>query len=141
MPNQVVTHDEVRILGSQLERPAYISPNVFGATAAPLALVLGWKGALFWVGAFISTLLHLASACAFAWAIRPLLRGGHWFLPTLAFLVQPAVLAVFQFGRADHHGFLILVFILQWGLVLRCALNRHDHRTAILAGCMAGFGI
>jgi hypothetical protein len=111
------------------------------AGAAPLAPLLGWKAALFWAGALVSPLLQLMTALAFAWAVRPLVRPGLWLLPTIALLIQPAVAAMGLPGRADHHALFLLVFVAQWGFLLRAVINRRDEKSALWAGALGGLSL
>jgi hypothetical protein len=111
------------------------------AGATPLAPLLGWKTALYWSGALVSPLLQLLSALAFAWALCPLIRPGLWLLPTIALLIQPAAAATGLPGRADHHALFLLVFVLQWGFLLRALIDRRDRMSAIWAGALGGFSL
>lgn len=111
------------------------------AGAAPLAPLLGWKTALYWAGALVSPLLQLLTALGFIWALRPLVRPGIWLLPAIALLIQPAVAAAGLPGRADHHALFLLVFVLQWGFLLRALIDRRDRASPFWAGAFAGLSL
>ncbi len=109
------------------------------AVAAPLVPLVGLKDALFWSGAAICPLIHLAALFALGWAVAPLFSR---FSPLLvaAFMVQPALIGAFQPGKLDHHALQILLFILIIGFGLR-AMRDNDVRAAAAAGVVAGLGI
>jgi hypothetical protein len=111
------------------------------AGAAPLAPLLGWKTALYWAGALVSPLLQLVTALVFAWALHRFVRPGIWLLPAIALLIQPAVAATGLPGRADHHALFLLVFILQWGFLLRALADRRDRASPMWAGAGGGLGL
>lgn len=111
------------------------------AGAAPLAPLFGWKAALYWAGALVSPLLQLLTALGFIWALRPLVRPGIWLLPAIALLIQPAVAATGLPGRADHHALFLLVFVLQWGFLLRALIDRRDRASPFWAGALAGVSL
>lgn len=108
---------------------------------APIALFAGWHEALFWAGAIVSPLLLLLCGFALIWAITPVSRPNSWLLPAIAILIQPGILAYAVLGRADHHIFLLLLFILSIGCMLRGLKNRYDLRILFVGGMLSGFAI
>ncbi|WP_420348393.1 hypothetical protein [Pelagibius sp.] len=109
--------------------------------AVPASLGLDFEAALFLSGIIVSPLLQLATGFALAWAMRPLIRPEAWFLPAVAFFLQPGALAYSVAGRADHHSLLMLVFVVTAGFTLRALQNPLDARPAAYAGAFAGFGV
>jgi hypothetical protein len=110
-----------------------------GALAA--APLVGFETGLFWWGALISPLLQVASLFLLVWAVSPLLRRN--WIPFLAFLfvAQPAIFGRFMVGRPDHHGLLILLFIISVGLTLRMLRDPARDRTALWAGLTAAMAV
>lgn len=109
--------------------------------ALPIGIAFEPEQALYFAGLFISPLLQLATALLLIWALRPVIRPEVWFLPAVAFLLQPGALAYALVGRADHHTLLLLVFVAVAGFMLRALRNPLDCRPAVCAGLAAGFGI
>ena len=110
------------------------------ALAVPLAPFLGWQDALYWAGSLASPLLQLLTALAFGWAVYPFMKTKVWFFPAITILLQPVAAAAGVPGRVDHHALFLLVFVLQWGFLLRALANRHDDDSPVWAGLLAGFG-
>ncbi len=107
------------------------------AGAAPLAPIVGFRTALYWWGVLISPVLHVLALLALMWAARPLLpRQGLVYLGVLA-VSQPAILINFAHARPDHHGLIGLLFVLEFGFVLRLLGRPFEARTAIAAGAAA----
>jgi len=89
------------------------------AGAWVLSPLMGFKAALFWWGTLISPVFFIAALIAVAWAARPLVAAeGRVYLGFLL-VSQPAVIRDFLVGRPDHHGLLIVLFILFLGLAFR----------------------
>ena len=109
--------------------------------AAPVALFAGWQSGLYWAGVVVSPLLLLACGLSLIWAMAPLLRPNRWLLPAIAIFLQPAILTYSLLGRADHHGLLLLVFVLLIGCMLRGLKNRYDGNIFFAGGALAGFGL
>ncbi|MEQ8357717.1 MAG: hypothetical protein RH942_19440 [Kiloniellaceae bacterium] len=108
--------------------------------ALPLSFGFGWEQALYVSGIVISPLLQLSTGLLLIWALRPVIRPEVWFLPVIALFLQPGALAYSVLGRADHHGLLLLVFVVTAGFLLRALSNPLDSRPALLAGIAVGFG-
>ncbi|GAB4369360.1 MAG: hypothetical protein Kow00114_29110 [Kiloniellaceae bacterium] len=109
--------------------------------ALPASLVLELERAIFVAGLAVSPLLQLATVLLLVWALRPAIRPAFWFLPALALFLQPGALSYSLVGRADHHAFLLLVFVVTAGFTLRALRNKLDARPALGAGLAAGFGV
>ncbi|WP_340119722.1 STT3 domain-containing protein [Pelagibius sp. 7325] len=107
----------------------------------PLSLVMGGANGLHLAGVLVSPLLQLATALLMIWTLRPLVRPNTWFVPALAALIQPSVLAYSMVGKADHHTLMILGFVATAGFMLRALRNPLDSRPALLAGLVVGLGI
>jgi hypothetical protein len=89
------------------------------AGAGPLSPLADFRTALFWWGVVISPALLFCALLVFPWVTRPLLSGDGPRLATLLFVGQISVLTAFQPGRPDHHGLLLLLFVLSFGFALR----------------------
>ena len=112
------------------------------ALALPLAPFLGFAAALYWAGALVGPLLHLATAAALAWAARPLIGGGAALLAGALTAVQVGVLGYAGFGHADHHVLLGLLAALAFGGVLRAlAAETGAERPAFAAGLALAAGM
>jgi asparagine N-glycosylation enzyme membrane subunit Stt3 len=102
---------------------------------------LGFPAALHSWAVAMSPLLGIITIFALAWAVRPVLDRRAQAVATLAFVVQPGVFAAFVIGRPDHHGLLLLLFVLHLGLTA-CSLARQcPTRTACMAGAIAALAI
>jgi hypothetical protein len=89
------------------------------AGAIPLSLFVDFETALFAWGVALSPVLMVIALIALNWTTRVVLNKDGTFLVILFFLAQAVVRSVFQPARPDHHGLLLLFYILQLGLVLR----------------------
>lgn len=109
------------------------------AVSAPLFPFLPAKEALFWGGAFVSPLLHLALGWAVlraAQTLDPERRLAPAAIVAIGVLVQPAVFNYSLPGRSDHHTLLFLLFALVvWQML--AALRRDTDRPGV-HGAMAG---
>lgn len=101
----------------------------------------GFAKGLHWWAALISPLLHVAAACALAWATRALRRPGAPALAMGLFALQLGVAQYLVFGRPDHHGAIFLAFIVALGATARCLARPEQTRWAAGAGAAAGFGL
>lgn len=107
------------------------------AGAAPLFAFMSVKEALYWSGALINPLLHVASLIALMWAATPLVKRRHVaYLGVLA-LALPAVHSYFAVGRADHHGLILLLFVALMGVSVRLLVMPRVLRWFALAGVLA----
>lgn len=102
---------------------------------------LGFHAALFWWGALISPVLMIVSLCAVVWAAAPVLPRSWLPLTALLFVAQPGDLARFMVGRPDHHGLLILLFIVSLGFALRVLTNPGRMFDAVAAGLTGALAI
>ncbi len=109
--------------------------------AAPLALFLPLPQALLAWSMVLGPLLHAATALLLAWAARPLLGPRHAIAVIFLFASQIFVAQQFSPGRPDHHGFLLLLFTLHLGLLLRLLAGDDRDRTALAAGCVAALAL
>ncbi len=109
--------------------------------ALPASFGMDFETAIYLSGIIVSPLLQLTTAFVLVWAMRPLIRPEAWFLPAVAFFLQPGALAYSVAGRADHHTLLMLVFVVTAGFALRALQNPLDARPAAYAGAFAGFGV
>ena len=96
---------------------------------------------LYWAGVVVSPLLHVLLCLVGAWAATPLLgqRSRLWMMPVL--LAQWPIIAYVVPGRADHHGFIFLFFLLGAGAMLRLLARPASRWWPIAAGAVHGFGL
>ena len=111
------------------------------ALAAPLSLIAGFRGGLHLAGVLVGPLLHLAAVLALLWATAPLLHRQARFFMALMMLFQAGIIYQFLPGRADHHGFQALLFILLLGFALRLGADQLSRRQAGLAGGLAALAV
>jgi hypothetical protein len=112
------------------------------ASAVAYLAGLGAVPAIFWTGAFISPLLHIASALLAAWAARALWPATESWFATLALLANPVLSRGYgAAGYTDHHTLLLLALVLGIGAALRAIQDLEDRRSAALAGLALGAGI
>jgi len=102
---------------------------------------LGFQVALFWWGVLVSPVLLVVSLCAAVWAAAPLLPRPWLPLVAFFFVAQPYDLARFMVGRPDHHGLLILLFVLSLGFALRVLANPERKMAATAAGLIGALTI
>lgn len=102
----------------------------------------GFGDALFWTASVIGPLGHLAIAFAATWAAAPLLpRASRPLVALGAFAYAQLYLEAIA-GRADHHGLILTLALLQAGLVIRALLSSSGGvRHAAGAGLAAAMGI
>ena len=101
----------------------------------------GIERGLFWAGAVLSPVLQVVSLFALIWAAVPVLpRLWRCFL-AFFFVSQPGLFAMFVAGRPDHHGLLILLFIVWMGLTIRLLADPDRWRTAVWAGAVSALAI
>ncbi len=107
------------------------------AGAVLLEAMIGFEAGLFWWGALISPLLHVAVLIALMWAARPLFdERGLFYLGILA-IVLPAVLTYFTAGRPDHHSLIGFLFVVILGYLTRLLSTRFDTVLAVGAGLVS----
>lgn len=102
---------------------------------------LGFQAALFWWGALVSPALLVVSLCAVVWAAAPIIPRLGLPLVAFVFVAQPGDLARFMVGRPDHHGLLILLFILSLGFALRVLASPERKFDAMAAGLIGALVI
>ncbi|RPJ38617.1 MAG: hypothetical protein EHM35_04125 [Planctomycetaceae bacterium] len=89
------------------------------AGAVPGSLLTSFSSSLFWWGVVISPVILIALLVALRWAARPLLGEDGASIIGFLLVVQVGVLVYLQAGRPDHHGLLLLLFVLWLGFVVR----------------------
>ncbi len=107
------------------------------AGAAMLAPSLGWTAGLHQAGVWISPVLHIFTLLALLWAARPLLPASG--LMCLGLLLPLQLYLGYQFapGRPDHHGLILLLFVLAMGAQIRL-LTEQKLRWAAALGISLG---
>jgi len=110
--------------------------------ASPLIPFLGFAKALFWAGVVVSPLIHIVSAGAMTWALRPVLgRAGACIAGVLS-ASQVGMLAFSLAGRADHHMMFVLLGILALGFIFRTLVSAGAGMgSARWAGVLLALGI
>lgn len=111
------------------------------AGAAPLAPFLGFRQALAAWAMVFGPFLHAIALAAAWWAARPVLDRFGRFALLVVLALQPAAIVAFAAGRPDHHGLLLLLFLLLLGALWRALEPDRGLRPAILAGAIAAFGL
>lgn len=101
------------------------------------AFVAGFKTALFWWGMIIGPVLHVASMAALFWAASPLFGQDALVRLGFLFLGQMGIWGYYYIGRPDHHGLLLLLFIILFGFCIRMADNRYGLQNGAYAGVAA----
>lgn len=97
--------------------------------------------ALHWAGVFLGPLLQVALVAAALWATAPLMRGAWLWLVAVLLVCQPLVISSFMVGRPDHHGLLLLLFVLALGCSIRQWLRPADAVPAIWGGALGALGL
>lgn len=111
------------------------------AGAKILQPFLGFKKALLIFGIIISPLLQFASALALIWAVSVFFKDIQEKLRlAILFLLQPGSYIPFLAGRPDHHGLLLLFFIIEIGFFLRL-LYKPSEKNAWILGALLAFSM
>lgn len=109
--------------------------------AKALAPWMGFKEGLVLWGSVLSPLLLMAMAFLLYWAIRPLGEGLSYFAAAVG-VVQFNTLQLFQYGEADHHAPIMVLFVVVLGLFIRLILEEgKESLKASLLGGAAGLAI
>ena len=109
------------------------------ALAAPVALFLGWKGALLFVGIATGPLIAGLLGLSLAFVAEPFVaRRFLWLLPVASALL-PALANYAGPGVVTHHVLLLALLALTAGCVARA--DRYDTAWNFLAGAAGGFAI
>lgn len=103
--------------------------------------LLGFETALYWWGALLNPILFIAALIAVVWAARPLLSNSALCILAFMIAVQPAVAGRFVTAQPDHHGLLMLLFILLVGTIIRLLRTPKHHQFAALAGILAALAL
>jgi len=102
---------------------------------------LGFERGLYWWGMIVSPLLHIAAGLALAWTAAQFLSPGAAAWAMGLFAIQFGALQYAMVGRPDHHGALILIFIVMLGTTARLLLKPDAVHRAVLAGMVAGLAL
>ena len=108
------------------------------ALSMPLAPLLGFGKALYWAGAVVGPVLHMAAAVALVWAVLPILNRPAAYAAGALTAAQAGVMGFTTVGHADHHMLFGLLTILALGCVIRAFIaptgSSGDRRAALCAG-------
>ena len=111
------------------------------AGSAFLQPFMNLHDALFLFGSIMSPLCALGASFASAWMAKPILGSQPRYEIMALLLLQTGVLSYTDAGRVDHHGILILSFVLACGFVLRALMQPRDSRFAFASGAMIAVGL
>lgn len=99
------------------------------------------EAALHWAGVALGPLLQVVLVAAALWAAAPLMRPAWLWLVGLLLVCQPLVISSFMVGRPDHHGLLLLLFVLVMGFSIRQWLRPADAAAAVWGGVLSALGL
>ncbi|WP_447968954.1 hypothetical protein [Nitrospira sp. M1] len=108
---------------------------ISGASVA--SIVVPFSTALHWWGVLLSPVLQIVALVSLVWVMRPIFDREHQLLAGGVFLFHPALLQSFFAGRPDHHGFLVVCFIVLLGLTFRIMTCLPFARWCVFAGIVA----
>ncbi len=111
------------------------------AGAVPGSLLTSFRSSLFWWGVLISPIILIALFVSLRWTARPLLGEDGASITGFLLAVQIGVLAYLQAGRPDHHGLLLLLFVLSLGFVVRVIEHPFAPRLCIAAGAVSALSM
>ena len=111
---------------------------VLVAIAAVLSMFTDTKAAVYWAGVALGPLLAFVMISVLSWGTRPFLGGGTFLM---MFVLLPLCFALafnLHAARADHHGFLALLFLVQLCAAFRLAAGASGRAAALLIGLVGG---
>ncbi len=111
------------------------------AGAVPGSLLTSFASSLFWWGVVISPIILVAIFLGLRWASRPLLGEDGASLIGFLLAVQVGVLTYLQAARPDHHGLLLLLFVLSLGFVLRLVELPFNFGLCAAAGALSALSM
>ena len=111
------------------------------ALAAPLALIVGWNGALAWVAPAVGPVATFALILAGVWAAAPVCRTAEQRLIGIVLALAPKLIYDGSIGDADHHVMVVAAWLLFMGFALRVGLGQGALRDGVLAGLSAAFAL
>ena len=111
------------------------------AGAFILSPLFGTEKALLVAGTWSSATLYLVLCGAIGWTGTRLFSQSRGMVAAALLMSQFPVLAYSIPGRADHHTLILVVLAATIGLTASLLKNAARTRTALFAGCIAGFGL
>jgi asparagine N-glycosylation enzyme membrane subunit Stt3 len=111
------------------------------AGAIPGSRLTSFSSSLFWWGVIISPAILILVLLALRWAARPLLGEDGASISGFLLAVQVGVVTYLQAGRPDHHGLLLLLFVLSLGLVLRLIERPFRPGLCVAAGAVGALSM
>jgi asparagine N-glycosylation enzyme membrane subunit Stt3 len=111
------------------------------AGAVPLSKWMGFEAALFWWGVTVSPILLALTLIVLNWTTKAILSRDGTFLVILLFLSQTVLLSYYQPARPDHHGLLVLLFVISVGLALRLVLEPFKYSICYAAGAVGALSL
>jgi len=111
------------------------------AGAVPGSWLTSFSSSLFWWAVVVSPVILIAILLALRWAARPLLGEDGASIVGFLLAVQVGVLTYLQAGRPDHHGLLLLLFVLSLGLILRLIERPFRAGLCVAAGAVSALSM
>lgn len=97
---------------------------------------------LIFASALVSPILMFLAVIAFIWALKPLrLKPIAEIITVGSFMLHPAILMTYQFGRGDHHSLFNLWFIVLIGQTIRLLQNHEQKKRIVGLGLITVTGI
>ncbi len=118
------------------------------ALALPVMPFTDVSLALYGAGLVVSPVIHLLTAAAIIWAVKPMLGNRGAYFAGAASAAQAGILAFAVVGRADHHMMFMLIGALATGYFIRGTGGGRGHaghdrqiRTGVMLGVILAAGI
>ncbi len=119
-------------------RPFDVLLLLGGAAGSPFVAL---ASSLFWWGVILSPVLLGVTLGVLPWAVRPLVGRDGSLIAGLILMCQMGTWLVFQAGRPDHHGLLMLLFVLMLGFTLRMVMAPLSASVCYGAGIAAALAL
>ncbi|GJL55728.1 MAG: hypothetical protein NPIRA02_28600 [Nitrospirales bacterium] len=104
--------------------------------AGLLTVFVPFSTALHWWGVSFGPVVHICAVLSLIWMMRPVFDREHQLLAGGLFLLQPALFQSFLAGRPDHHGVLVVCFIVLLGITYRICATSLSRKWCVAAGWM-----
>ncbi len=114
---------------------------LLAALAAPLMTVMSGREALFIAAGLAGPLLHIAILAALIWATGAILTARQRLFVGLIYAVQLNLLFNLAIGRPDHHGLLLLLWLIELAIVIKMLAGETGRHWPLLAGVVAAISL
>lgn len=101
----------------------------------------GFDKGLLTFGIIISPLLGICCILALLRVTESVINKNAQRLLMLIFIAQPILLQVFLMGRPDHHGLIILLFVLMLGCLYKIAEQSKNNNYVLFCGFIAALSL